>query len=188
MHFSCLWGIRIHWRKSILLPIRQEPSQQESQEIGKSIELAIESDVPVSQLDAVLHIGIFIAFSADIDNARISQSLHTTNVIPALFLALSILSGTNIVIFTLSGHLSHPFSHYPQALQQVDSIRWHTDDTDLTRWAQIYSFIWISAKTRCLSPCGFHPYWNRVPPLLEPGSTRIGTGFHPYWNGVSSVL
>ena len=28
----------------------------------------------------------------------------------------------------------------------------------------------------------------RVPSLLEPGSTPIGTGFHPYWNRVPSVL
>ena len=28
----------------------------------------------------------------------------------------------------------------------------------------------------------------RVPSLPEPGSTRIGTGFHPYWNRVPPVL
>lgn len=28
----------------------------------------------------------------------------------------------------------------------------------------------------------FQPYWNRVPSVLELGSSRIGTKFHPYWN------
>ncbi len=28
----------------------------------------------------------------------------------------------------------------------------------------------------------------RVPSVLEPGSTRIGTEFHPYWNRVPPVL
>ena len=33
----------------------------------------------------------------------------------------------------------------------------------------------------------FHPYWNRVPPVLEPGSTRTVTAFHPYCNGMDML-
>lgn len=46
---------------SRLLSIRQEPPQQESQEIRKGIKLAIVADVFIAQLDAVLHIRIFVA-------------------------------------------------------------------------------------------------------------------------------
>ena len=40
----------------ILVPVSQESPQQESQEVWKSIELAIESDVLITQLDTVFYV------------------------------------------------------------------------------------------------------------------------------------
>ena len=45
-----------------LFPFCYESTQQERQEIGKSIEFAIKSDVLVSQFDTIFHVRIFVVF------------------------------------------------------------------------------------------------------------------------------
>lgn len=40
--------------------IRYKPPQQESQEVREGIELAVESDILISQLDTVFYVRIFV--------------------------------------------------------------------------------------------------------------------------------
>ena len=51
-------------------PLRHKPFEQEGKEVGEGIEFAIEANVLVSQLDAVVDVGVFFFFQQVVQRGR----------------------------------------------------------------------------------------------------------------------